>query len=180
MRLLLLALLSISAWAFTPAVVAGTHPHATAITTRKHLPLTMGGAKDGPFTPLVQLTKRIMGKQRFLGFRGKVISEHTKVIQAFVDTADSPLGCMALQKLFELADMDGNGTIDRDELKVALRKLGFTHLSDDQVDKILARADADDNCVIDYDEFVEEAPKTLKVNLVKLAKNNGADLGFLS
>ena len=36
------------------------------------------------------------------------------------------------------------------------------------------------NCVIDYEEFVEEAPKTLKVNLVKLAKNNGAELGFLS
>ena len=34
--------------------------------------------------------------------------------------------------------------------------------------------------VIDYDEFVKEAPKTLKTNLVKLAKNNGAELGFLS
>ena len=31
-----------------------------------------------------------------------------------------------------------------------------------------------------YDEFVKEAPKTLKTNLVKLAKNNGAELGFLS
>ena len=34
--------------------------------------------------------------------------------------------------------------------------------------------------VIDYEEFVKEAPKTLKTNLVKLAKNNGAELGFLS
>ena len=34
--------------------------------------------------------------------------------------------------------------------------------------------------VIDYEEFVNEAPKTLKTNLVKLAKNNGAELGFLS
>ena len=34
--------------------------------------------------------------------------------------------------------------------------------------------------VIDYDEFVKEAPKTLKTNLVKLAKENGAELGFLS
>ena len=69
----------------------------------------------------------------------------------------------------------------------------------------MSRADEDDNCdalcpdrnvgaarirkwgyrsmpagVIDYDEFVKEAPKTLKTNLVKLAKNNGAELGFLS
>ena len=44
----------------------------------------------------------------------------------------------------------------------------------------MKRADEDDNCVIDYEEFVKEAPKTLKTNLVKLAKNNGAELGFLS
>ena len=76
--------------------------------------------------------------------------------------------------------MDGNGTIDRDELKIALRKLGFSHLNDAQIDAIMKRADGDENCVIDYDEFVKDAPKTLKVNLVKLAKANGAELGFLS
>lgn len=48
--------------------------------------------------------------------------------------------------------MDGNGTIDKEELKVALDKLGFSHLSDKQIDAILNRADGDDNCVIDYDE----------------------------
>ena len=96
------------------------------------------------------------------------------------ETSDSPFGCIALKKMFKLADMDGSGAIDGQELKAALRRLGFSHLSDDQIDKILARADADDNCTIDYDEFVKEAPKTLKVNLVKLAKANGAELGFLS
>ena len=92
-------------------------------------------------------------------FRAKVISKHTEVIQSFVETSDSPFGCMALEKLFEIADMDGNGTIDREELQVALRKLGFSHLSDAQIDAIMNRADGDDNCVIDYDEFVKEAPK---------------------
>ena len=76
-------------------------------------------------------------------------------------------------------DPDG-GTIDRDELEKALKKLGFYHLSGAQLDAIMKRADEDDNCVIDYDEFVKEAPKTLKTNWVKLAKNNGAELGFLS
>ena len=53
-------------------------------------------------------------------------------------------------------------------------------MSAGQIDAIMKRADEDDNCVIDYEEFVKEAPKTLKTNLVKLAKNNGAELGFLS
>jgi len=179
-RWLALALLSMCARAYA----FGVH-HAGAAAPLRHRsrcssPVVMGGAKDGPFTPLVKLTRRIVGKDRFLKFRANVIAEHTKVIQAFVETADSPFGCMAVKQLFELADMDGNGTIDKEELKTALYKLGFTHLKDKQIEAILNRADADDNCVIDYDEFVKEAPKTLKVNLVKLAKNNGSELGFLS
>ena len=140
----------------------------------------MGGAKDGIFTPLVKLTSRIVGKDRFLKLRANVIAEHTKVIQAFVETSDSPFGSLALKRLFELADMDGNGTIDKEELKTALYKLGFSHLKDKQIDAILDRGDKDGNYVIDYDEFIAEAPKTLRVNLVKLAKSNGSELGFLS
>ena len=49
-----------------------------------------------------------------------------------------------------------------------------------QIDGILARADADGNATIDLEEFISDAPKTLKTNLIKLAKQNGADLGFLS
>ena len=37
----------------------------------------------------------------------------------------------------------------------------------------------DDNDVIDFEEFCKEAPKTLRTNLVKLAKANGDELGFL-
>ena len=140
----------------------------------------MGTAKNGIFTPLVKLTKWAVGEDRFLSFRARVIGEHTKVIQAFVDTADTPFGCIALEKLFDIADVDGSGTIDRAELELALKKLGFTHLTESQIDKIMDKADGDDNCVIDYEEFIDNAPKALKVNLVKLAKNNGADLGFLS
>ena len=76
----------------------------------------------------------------------QVIGAHTKVIQAFVDTSDSPFGCLALEKLFELADLDGDGTVDRDELERALKKLGFYHLSAKQIDAIMSRADEDDNC----------------------------------
>ena len=34
--------------------------------------------------------------------------------------------------------------------------------------------------VIDFEEFVKETPKTLRTSLVKLAKQNGHDLGFLA
>ena len=50
----------------------------------------------------------------------------------------------------------GDGTVDRDELEKALKKLGFYHLKDAQLDQILQRADDNDDCVIDYDEFVKE------------------------
>jgi hypothetical protein len=155
-------------------------PLRAARASRAGTPAMMGKGKDGIFTPIVLLTKRLMGKDKFNSFRGNVIAQHTKVIQAFVETSDSPVGCIALEKLFELADKDKSGTIDREELENALYTLGFTHLRDGQIDQILKRADEDDNCVIDYDEFMAEAPKTLKTNLVKLAKENGASLGFLS
>ena len=108
----------------------------------------MGKGKDGIFSPVVKLTKRLVGEKRFLPFRAKVIAAHTKVIQAFVETSDSPFGCIALEKLFELADENNDGTISREELEKALKKLGFSHLKGAQIDQILARADADDNCVI--------------------------------
>ena len=83
----------------------------------------MGGAKNGIFTPLVRVVKRLVGKERFLSFRGRVIGAHTKVIQAFVDTSDSPFGCLALEKLFEMADLDGDGAMGESDLEACLRRL---------------------------------------------------------
>ena len=169
MALIRLTLVCAAASAFAP------RPNLGVTTAIRRAPpvqaaVMMGTAKNGIFSPIVRLAKRIVGKERFLSFRGRVIGAHTKVIQAFVDTSDSPFGCLALEKLFELADLDGDGTVDRDELEKALKKLGFYHLSAGQIDAIMKRADSDENCVIDYDEFVKEAPKTLKTNLVKLAQ----------
>jgi len=53
-------------------------------------------------------------------------------------------------------------------------------LKEKQTEKIFERADLDGNGTICIDEFKKETPKTLKTNLVKLAKKNGNDLGFLS
>mmetsp|Transcript_23680 Transcript_23680/g.71018 ORF Transcript_23680/g.71018 Transcript_23680/m.71018 type:complete len:173 (+) Transcript_23680:215-733(+) len=170
-RTLLLAALFASAAGFAP------RPN---VVPRRHAPVMMGAAKNGLFSPLVRVVRRVVGTDRFNKAKSKIIAEHTKVIQAFVETSDSPFGCIALKKLFEIADENSDGTISREELEKALNKLGFYHLKPAQIDQILQRADDNDDCVIDYDEFVKEAPRTLKTNLVKLAKNNGAELGLLS
>jgi len=136
--------------------------------------------QQGIFAPAVKLTAQAMGRKELNAFRASVIAEHTKVISAFVDTSGSKFGQIALKSLFEAADKDGNGTLDKQEVKEALNALGFTFIEDKQVDVIFKRADGDKNEVIDFEEFVKETPKTLRTSLVKLAKQNGHDLGFLA
>jgi len=138
-----------------------------------------GKHTEGIFSPLVYALKDAMGKDKFLKVRGKVISLHSGVIKDFVDTYDSEFGTNVLVKLFAIADKDGNGTIDKQELAIAFETLGFSWLKEKETAKIFKRADKDSNGEIDFDEFVKETPKTLKTNLVKLAKKNGDEMGFL-
>jgi len=134
----------------------------------------------GIFAPAVKMTAQVMGRKELNAFRASVIAQHTKVISAFVDTSESQFGQIALKALFDAADKDNNGTLDKEEVKEALQALGFTFIEDKQIDVIFKRADSDKNEVIDFEEFVKETPKTLRTSLVKLAKQNGHDLGFLA
>jgi len=136
--------------------------------------------KVGLFAPLVKGTKAVMGEKELNKLRAEVIAQHSKVISAFVDTSDSPFGQIVLKQLFEAADKDGNGTLDRGEIRDALHALGFTFVEDKQLDQIFKRGDLDGNQVIDFEEFVKETPKTLRSSLIKMAKTNGHDLGFLA
>ena len=111
--------------------------------------------------------------------RGKVIAEHSKVIAAFVDTSESKFGKIALKALFEFADKNGDGVLTAEEIESACNALGFAWIDQSKSEQLVARADVDENSVIDFEEFVATAPKTLRTNLVKLAKENGNDLGFL-
>jgi hypothetical protein len=136
-------------------------------------------AKQGIFAPLVSGAKAVLGKEELNKLRAKVIAEHSKVISAFVETSDSKFGRIALERMFQFADADNSGDITQDEVAAALKALGFDYLSTDQIAGIFKRADLDENGVIDFEEFVRETPKTLRTNLIKLAKKNGNDLGFL-
>jgi len=137
-------------------------------------------APQGLFAPAVLGAKQVLGTQELNKLRAEVISQHSKVISAFVDTSESQFGQIVLKQMFEAADKDGNGTLDREEVRDALHALGFKFIKDKQLDIIFDRADMDNNQVIDFEEFVKETPKTLRSSLIKLAKQNGHDLGFLA
>ena len=135
---------------------------------------------DGLFAPAVLLTKDILGDTELNKLRAKIIGLHSDVIGKFTSTAQSEFGNQVLKVLFTLADKDGDGTIDEKELKVALDAMGFDFLKEKQIAGIFKRADGDENGRLDFDEWQQAAPKTLKAALIKLAKKNGHDLGFLA
>ena len=78
-RTRLLALCAVSAAsAFAPRPYVGV----TAASRRAPAStvVMMGTAKNGIFSPIVRLAKRLVGKERFLSFRGRVIgSAQTKL-----------------------------------------------------------------------------------------------------
>eukprot|EP00593_Proboscia_inermis_P001676 CAMPEP_0171295854 /NCGR_PEP_ID=MMETSP0816-20121228/4496_1 /TAXON_ID=420281 /ORGANISM="Proboscia inermis, Strain CCAP1064/1" /LENGTH=127 /DNA_ID=CAMNT_0011768845 /DNA_START=319 /DNA_END=702 /DNA_ORIENTATION=- len=124
--------------------------------------------------------KNIMGENELKQFRAKIILKHTQVIKKFVDTNDSKFGQSVLNNGFEAIDKNGDGVLDMYELDDALKSLGFSWLEKKQMEGILKKADKNKDGTIDIEEFKKAAPATLATNLVKLAKKNGDELGFLS
>merc|ERR1712238_423462 len=162
-------------------VASTTVSAALSSTTKKSKnPLEEMGADEGLFAPAVLLTKDVFGTPKLNALRAKIIKEHTNVIGKLTETSDSVFGETVLKLLFELADKDGNGTIDEEELNRALNALGCGFIPEKQVNGMFKRADADGSCGLDYEEWCAAAPKTLKSALVKLAKKNGHELGFLA
>jgi hypothetical protein len=147
--------------------------------SKKEKKETRAAWQEGLFAPAVIGAKKVMGEQQLKEFRASVIAKHSKVIGNFVDTSESKFGHLVLKRMFEYADKDGNGTLDKEEVRSALLDLGFDFMNEKQIEKLLKDADKDQNDVIDFEEFVAATPKALRINLVKLAKNNGHDLGFL-
>ena len=141
--------------------------------------LNANKGKRGIFSPLVDNTKKILGEKELQELRAKIILEHSKVISKFIDTSDSKFGKLALKTLFKAADLNNDGSLEFNEVKSACIALGFEWLDDEKARKLFIKSDLNADEVIDFEEFAISAPKILKTNLVKLAKKNGNDLGFL-
>lgn len=56
-------------------------------------------------------------------------------------------------EMFQLFDANGNGTISKDELREAMKKLGEP-LSEKEVSDLIATHDKNGDGVIDYKEFI--------------------------
>uniref|UniRef100_A0A7S0AX37 EF-hand domain-containing protein n=2 Tax=Pyrodinium bahamense TaxID=73915 RepID=A0A7S0AX37_9DINO len=183
-RLSLVAAAALTLWRqLGGAWVLPAQPRASPISSSgRRLGVAMAGkAEDGIFTPVVQGAKAVIGEDGVTKMRGQVIKAHGDLMQKFLDTSDTPFGKIALKQIFDLADADGSGQLDKEELKTALKSLGFEWLENDaKLDKVLGKGDKDGDDLIDFDEFVKAAPGVLKQNLIKLAKSNGGKLGFLS
>jgi Ca2+-binding EF-hand superfamily protein len=84
-----------------------------------------------------------------------------------------------MQQLFALMDKNKDGVVDETELAIYFKSLGFTWLQEKQIAGIIKRAGSEDG-ILRMEQFKGEFPKTLRTNLIKLAKKNGGELGFLS
>merc|ERR1712165_171988 len=135
--------------------------------------------QEGVFSPVVIAFKSILGEGTLNKVRAKAISLHSDVIANFVDTYTTPFGQATLNRLFAMLDTNKDGVLDQSELEYGLHRLGFEWLKEKQIAGIIKRSDLDENGVIDFEEFSQAAPKTLRTNLTKLAKKNGGEMGLL-
>merc|ERR1711934_962638 len=105
-----------------------------------------------------------------------------------------------IREAFELFDTDGSGSIDANELKTAMRALGFAPKKE-EITRMLSDLDVDGNGTVEYEEFEglmagkmanknpkEELLKTFQIfsdggdkitvaNLCAIAKELGESLG---
>ena len=59
---------------------------------------------------------------------------------------------MNIDQLFDMFDCDGNGTIDKAELKLAMEKHGL-HPAIKEIDWLIKKVDKNGNGAVDKDEF---------------------------
>ena len=59
----------------------------------------------------------------------------------------------ALRKVFKTFDKDGNGLIDKKELRSVLMSLG-KYFTEKEIDNMVKNADKDGTDTLDYEEFI--------------------------
>eukprot|EP00884_Botryococcus_braunii_P015389 jgi/Botrbrau1/2533/Bobra.0079s0021.1 len=94
----------------------------------------------------------------------KATTNGSSLVQDEVWTDEAKERFENIKQRFRTADTDGNGVIDRNELKILLESLDGGNenileqwLTDEDVDKVMAQYDTNRNGVIDFDEFIKLA-----------------------
>merc|ERR1711912_207526 len=59
-----------------------------------------------------------------------------------------------LEDLFELFDTDGGGTLDEDEIKIALLTLGFFNTTEEEVEEYVRHLDVEEKGGLNLEQFV--------------------------
>jgi hypothetical protein len=96
--------------------------------------------------------------------------DEDKVKKIVLEAGWGPKMVQQYKICFELLDLDGGGTIDQDELKEGLEKIGKSP-GVDELDRLMGAADLDDEAGLDFPSFVR-----LMVNVTKqrLKDSDGA------
>ena len=82
--------------------------------------------------------------------------------------------------LFSIADANGDGVLQPDELKTLLGLCGFA-LSAEEIAQFVSEADTNHDGVIEYDEFVPVATKMLQATAHEGGKGSlGVDAVYIS
>ena len=59
-----------------------------------------------------------------------------------------------MRRVFTKFDKDGNGSIDKDELKMVFKELGKL-MPEEEIARMMKMADQDDSGTMEYEEFIE-------------------------
>jgi Ca2+-binding EF-hand superfamily protein len=70
-----------------------------------------------------------------------------------MSTSDIEKQIELLKAMFKKFDKDGNGTIEKSELRDTMRQELFIPVSEKDVDEMIKEADANGDGIINYEEF---------------------------
>eukprot|EP00743_Colponemidia_sp_Colp-15_P000426 GILK01000487.1.p1 GENE.GILK01000487.1~~GILK01000487.1.p1 ORF type:complete len:651 (-),score=158.79 GILK01000487.1:343-2151(-) len=59
------------------------------------------------------------------------------------------------QRIFRSFDLDGNGSIDRNELTHVMKALGYREVNNETINALIREVDLDNNSTIEFNEFLE-------------------------
>merc|ERR1711975_50706 len=76
-----------------------------------------------------------------------------------------------LADLFELFDTDGGGTLDEDEIKIALLTLGFLNTTEEEVEEYVRHLDVEEKGGLDLEQFIMLVTEKSNRNLRKELKS---------